>query len=786
MKYKKLDKTIPIEYMRASYDLAYQKADQILPFFNLSRIYLFFLTFYLSSFQPLSSSVIRSFMKNIIVVIMLLLIQVSVWAGDDSYRPRYRRLLAQADVLYERFEFQEAVEVYQRVLQLERNCMDARLHLARCYHHLREPALVVATYQKIGENSPQFVAQDMIFYAQALESTGAYEQAVQWYERCQTYSSQPHITQKIAFLKQLDPSALHEKNYFIRKLSINSSASDFAPAFYQDGIVFASARPAQKGRNKLYGWHQQSYLNLYFAQAQENTLADPHLFSSDINTDLHEGPMAFYNDGKSVVFTRNPRPGRQKGDVLRLQLFFAEKAETSAFEWKNVTPFEYNHWSYSVGHPAITVDGEHLYFASDMPDGYGGTDLYVCHRRKDGWSKPQNLGPTINTPGDELFPSVQGNQLYFASNGHPGFGGLDVFKVPLENKDDPVNIGSPINSPNDDFGFIIDSTASYGYFSSNREAKQSGDDDIYYFSTQSGTSRMISFTVLDSLSHQPIPEAIITLHNHTGDTLRTLRTNQNGKLWMALDKRQSYSLTVTKAEYSTLNRLVPTQSLSEDSPPLLMQQSLMAKGVIRDTEDGTPIDGVNLTLKDQKGQQQQQRTDTSGSYAFPLEPDQMYELKVEKDDYFNQTITFDTRDKKEEVMDVVPKAEKIVVGKAIRIDKLYEMENIYYGLDKWEIQPEAAKELDKLVQLLKDNPTVYIELSAHTDARGSNSYNLRLSELRAMAAFSYITGHGIDSQRVIAKGYGESKLINKCKDGVRCSEEEHYQNRRTEFAVTKY
>nr|WKN34467.1 carboxypeptidase regulatory-like domain-containing protein [Tunicatimonas sp. TK19036] len=786
MKHNRLNKTTFIEYLRAANDPGRQKADRVPPSFILSRVYPIF-----SSFNPLlihtfAPSALRSFIKNIIVVMMLLLIQGNVWAGEDSYAPRYRRLLAQADALYERFEFQEAVGMYQQVLQLERNCVDARIHLARCYHHLREPTQVVAIYQKIDPGEPQLVAQDMMFYAQALESTGAYEQAVQWYERYQTYSSQPHISQKIAYLRQLDSAALRKKNYFIQKLSINSSASDFAPAFYQGGIVFASARPAQKGRNKVYGWHQQSFLNLYFTQSQEDTLTSPQLFSSDINTDLHEGPVAFYNDGKSVVFTRNPRPGRQKGEVLRLQLFFAERSGPSAFEWKSVTPFKYNHWSYSVGHPAITMDGEHLYFVSDMPDGYGGTDLYVCHWRKGSWSKPQNLGPTINTPGDELFPSVQGNQLYFASNGHPGFGGLDVFKVPLENNSKPMNMGTPINSPNDDFGFIIDSTASYGYFSSNREAAQSGDDNIYYFSTQSGTSRMVSFTVLDSLSRQPIPEATVALHNHTRDTVLTLQTNQNGKLWTAVDKRQSYSITVIKAEYSTLNRSLPTQSLSEEFPPLLLQQSLMAKGIIRDTEDGKPIDGVNLTLKDQKGQQQQQQTDTTGSYAFPLEPDQMYELKVEKDDYFNQTIIFDTHDKEEEVMDIVPKAEKIVVGKAIRIDKLFEMDNIYYGLDKWEIQPEAAKELDKLVQLLKDNATVYIELNAHTDARGSSAYNLRLSELRAMAAFSYITAHGIDAQRVVAKGYGEKKLINKCRDGVRCSEEEHFQNRRTEFTVTKY
>lgn len=385
-----------------------------------------------------------------------------------------------------------------------------------------------------------------------------------------------------------------------------------------------------------------------------------------------------------------------------------------------------------------------------------------------------------------MFPFVQDSLLYFASDGHAGLGGLDVFRIARAGTAVPENLGAPINSAADDFGFILDATSSYGYFSSNREAEQSGDDNIYYFSTQTSTSQIASFVVLDSLDRQPIPEAMIVLQNSQGDTLQTVRANETGICKLALRKEQQYRLTVNQLEYSTLKRLVKVNESTQQPLPLLLQKALMAKGVIRDTDNGKPLDGVLLTLEDQKGKQQNQQTDTTGSYAFPLEPERTYQLKVEKEDYFNQTVTFDTQEKTEGVLDVAPKVEKIVVGKAIRIDKLYELENIYYGLDKWEIQPEAAQELDKLVQLLRDNPTVHIELSAHTDARGRSSYNLRLSELRAMAAFSYITARGVNPQRVVAKGYGEQRLINHCQDGVSCTEQEHYQNRRTEFAVTKY
>ncbi|MEM9831708.1 MAG: carboxypeptidase regulatory-like domain-containing protein [Bacteroidota bacterium] len=721
-----------------------------------------------------------------VVFVLLLLVQLNTRAEEDRYRPRYRRLLTQANALYEQYEFQEAIKKYQQVLQLERNCGEAWVYLARCYHYLRDPMQVIESYQKVDGDRSALAPRDKLFYAQALESTGEYQRAIPWYQQYQEGNPQPHIAQKIEYLRDRETDVSAQDSYFIQKLPINSSASDFAPAFYQDGIVFVSARPVKK-QDKLYGWHQQSFLNLYYAPAKSDSEWEtPISFSADINTDLHEGPSVFYNNGQSVVFTRNPRPNRQKGKVLRLQLFFAELDESSPFDWKNIEPFEYNHWSYSVGHPAITSDGQHLYFVSDMPGGYGGTDLYVCHRRNGAWSNPQNLGKKVNTPEDEMFPFVQDSLLYFASDGHAGLGGLDIFRVTRAGTTDPVNLGAPINSTADDFGYISDATASSGYFSSNREPEQSGDDNIYYFSSQTSTSQIVSFAVLDSLEHQPISEAKVVLQDASGDTLRVARTNEDGICQLALQKQQQYRLTVNQLEYSTLRRPIKINAPTTQPLPLLLEKSLMAKGIIRDTDSGQPLDGVNLTLEDQQGKQQQQQTDTTGSYAFPLEPEQTYQLKVEKEDYFNQTVTFDTQEKTEGVLDVAPKVEKIVVGKAIRIDKLYELENIYYSLDKWEIQPEAAQELDQLVQLLRDNPTVHIELSAHTDARGSSSYNLRLSELRAMAAFSYITTRDIDPQRIVAKGYGEQKLINHCRDGISCTEQEHYQNRRTEFAVTKY
>ena len=374
------------------------------------------------------------------------------------------------------------------------------------------------------------------------------------------------------------------------------------------------------------------------------------------------------------------------------------------------SPFKYNNKEeYSVGHPAISPDGDILYFVSDMPGGVGETDIYYCVKNVDGtWETPQNAGTTINTSGKEMFPVIEKNgDLYFSSNGHPGMGGLDMFRSTgsKETWSEPENLKHPFNSPKDDFAILFTEEGKTGFFTSNRDGGE-GADDIYSF----------------KYTPPPVP------------TKLTLQVT-----------------TWEKMENDTL-------AILTDEVNILYCESSNPKNKRKLTNMG------------------------DGKYEVVISCDSKYEVSAISNKFFAvpaQTIETHCETFNDTVF-VKFVFERIVLNKEIVI------ENIYYDYNKANIKPEAAIELGKVISLLKENPAIIIELGSHTDSRGSDSYNLDLSQRRADAAVKYIVENGISQERITAKGYGETKLLNRCSNGVRCSEQEHQKNRRTEFKITGF
>ncbi|MEY4609840.1 MAG: hypothetical protein RL246_159 [Bacteroidota bacterium] len=455
----------------------------------------------------------------------------------------------------------------------------------------------------------------------------------------------------------------------------------------------------------------------------KSEILSPNLFKENAN----DGSPAFTKDGKTVVFARG-NTGKSKDPSPDVDLYISTRNGTTWSEPERLAISDSLAWD---GSPAYSVDERTLYFSSNRRGGKGGLDLYRVPIDNSGrFGRPINLGAAINTPGDEIFPFISGNgKLYFSSNGHPSIGGLDLF-VASRNENEIVveHLGVPMNSIGDDFAISL-SDSTQGYLSSNRPGGK-GDDDIYYFKSSGAEDR-----------------------------------------WWSSD---------------------PAPMVDTTAQAKIVNYNLQVKVI---DAEGKALEGVKVSIRKNGQSLEAEKSNSKGLLEMiPLEENDELAFKLEKEDYLTARSSFSMEGKeipksllKKEVTDttyvVQIQMDRPEIGK--EISKLFEVNSIYYDLDKADIRPDAAEELDKIVQFLSDNPQMNLELGAHTDARASGAYNLKLSQRRAESAVKYIIQRGISNDRIQPRGYGETQLINECADGVDCPEDMHQQNRRTEFKIIK-
>jgi outer membrane protein OmpA-like peptidoglycan-associated protein len=508
----------------------------------------------------------------------------------------------------------------------------------------------------------------------------------------------------------------------IQGLVGNTNQAEFGPIKIGDELILTSSK-----KPLIYKNNGLPFLGLYKAHLKSpGEIEKLELFSANLlDANANEGTPAFSKDGNMMVFARG-NSGKSKDPSPDVDLYISTKRDGNWSTPERLAISDSIGWD---GSPAFSRDGKTLYFASNRRGGKGGLDLYRAPMDNSGrFGRPINLGSTINTRGNELFPYVSDDgKLYFSSDGHPSLGGLDIFVASRSGDEIQIeHLGMPINSVGDDFGlFLSDSTQ--GYFSSNRIGGK-GDDDIYYFESTGSEDRWWSNEITISENNEP---AKVALYH-----LRTQILNSRNK-----------PIANAKVGIKRNGEIQPVQFSN-------------AEGYL-EIIDLNPADQISFNASKDKFLTKRSEFLMDGKEI----PKQL--LKKELTD-----TTFD---------------HKIVLNQAEigdEIGALFDVNPIYYDLDKSNIRPDAAAELDKIVQVLKDNPTISIELGSHTDARASASYNLKLSQRRAESAVKYIIEHGIEAARITAKGYGETQLINGCSDGVDCSEEAHQENRRTEFKIT--
>lgn len=620
--------------------------------------------------------------------------------------------------------------------------------------------------------------------------------------------------------------------------SINTSYIEFSPTFYREGIVFVTSRQ----RGGLYDPKlNTTYFELFYAKLnKDGTPYKPKPFSLEINTKYHEGPVTFSADATQMIYSRNnvitSKKKRKEAQVVKNQLYSARRGE---YDWENIQPLPFNEVEYNFMHPSLSADGEKLYFVSDRPGGFGGYDIYVTDKIDGKWMDPINLGPEINTPGNEVFPFIHPTGvLFFSSSGHAGFGGLDLFLIDISQRvwGELVNLGQPFNSAQDDFGLSMNSTGTQGFFSSNRDGGE-GKDDLYVFNAPEGLEGvkvakqiMARISVKDAATEAMLSGTKIRVFEkapdgspRNGDLYEVElqpSSGASGSGFSIVERRRSTAVlgapeaVVGKDGYAILSLDPKEQYLlfleregyhpqeidlninpSESYYPLevLMEKNdcITLMGRLRSEGYNKAIPNATVRIISNCGKEVEVvRSNVDGDYEYCLDPNCQYLITASKTGFEAQTQELSTErlgSSRSFAVDfslppakINPTTEKRNVLEA---GMTIFLEGIAYDFNKSAIRKGAARDLEALAALLQRYPSIQIEVGAHTDSRGTSEYNLALSQTRALYAQDYLIEQGVTPQRIKARGYGETQLRNECSDGVACTEKQHAYNRRIEVKV---
>lgn len=650
-------------------------------------------------------------------------------------------------------------------------------------------------------NTSETTSDDVYNYASVLAVNEKYPEYEIWMDKFSTLEKGDKRAKLHLQNKGMYNFLLKDKEQFkIKNIDVNTKQEDFGTAYYLDKVVFASSRSGARLIKRIWNWNKLAFLDLYIADNNKSELGKPKRFKKMFNKKFHEGPASYSKDGNFAAFTRNNYENKSKDGIVKLKIFTSEK---EGEKWGDPVPMHFNSSEYSVGHPSLTADGKKMYFASDMPGGYGGVDIYVVERNDDGnWGTPKNLGSKINTEGNEMFPFIHEKEgmLFFASNGLVGLGGLDIFLtyVSGNNFSTPKNLGVPVNGSHDDFALILDEKMERGFFSSNREDGK-GDDDIYSFKVLKPFTRnvILKGTAKDTKG-QILANTNVSLYNLNGDVIKTVSSDENGNYEFDVEQNKEYKLEGTKPKYIAGNEGVDT-----NTDELVIIKDLTLEKIpdftllcnVTDEKNSHPISGVNVSIVDNnKSNTNNDITPSNGNFLVKLDDYNLndklnYTFKLKKDGYAPKTVTYSELLNHLGEYHYGIKMRKIEIGEDL--GEILEINPIYFDLDKSYIRTDAKDELDHIVEVMNKYPNMVIELSSHTDCRQTTIYNRKLSDRRAKSSANYIKKRITKPSRIYGNGYGESRLTNNCPceggrgEGLNCTEEQHQQNRRTEFKIIR-
>jgi len=702
------------------------------------------------------------------------------------------------DYFFEQFEYAMALEAYEYAYHKQNNQSPLLSRKMALTHRMLGNMKESEYWYNKTIHRDKSTPLDYLHYAEALKYSKNYEEAMRYYVK---YNKDiPSDSRAVRHMA--DPDYVHNLSvdsiyYRMRKLEMNTDKPAFGITKWKNDylISYVNVINPELGDRYLKEEAESSmYMDVYiFRRQEDNELKVEDWLEGGINSMVHDGPVSYDAMHDEMIVTRNNmRNGKPVLDAkgkVNLKLFVS-KWEDGMFQPSEELPF--NSDEFSNAHPALSRDGKTLYFSSNRDGGVGETDIYFCERTETGWTAPINMGPTVNTEGEETFPYVdERDNLYFASTGHAGLGGLDLFRTKRINGlwTEPVNMGAPINSNKDDFGLCLDDGGESGYLSSNRSSKTI-DDDIYFFEYHPFIT--LRGHVEDAGTLLPLDNALVRIYDEDGNLVTESYTDVDGlydfeikpkkcRYTIEISNGKDYSVETLEIEHC--DQMLPIYDMGVSR---INELKYMAIGTIRDAEAEAPIAGFKAELFNAQSDLKLAEVITAddGFVEFKLKSETDYKVAFSKEGWFAKSAAFTTKGMDPGVIEINKYVDllfdEIIVNKAI------EVENIFYDLNKFFVREDAKPELDKLVKMMTDNPSIVIELSSHTDSQGRDDYNEALSEQRAKAAVDYIMAKGISANRIKSKGYGETQIRNRCTNGVRCSDKEHEYNRRTEFKVLEY
>lgn len=783
--------------------------------------------------------------------LLLLLLLIPGLASAQSAR------LKRANEAMQDLDYMTAIVEYQQVLQRE-DLPEAKIGLAECYRKINDTENAEYWYGQI-VRLPDTKPVYKLYYGMMLQANGKCDVARLWLQQYQKEAPDDARGQFLAKACDMEEELLTKNKgiYQILLLPCNSSFDDFGPSIVHDQLVFASDRDLGTAVKRTSMWTGNPFSDLYATPlkpdrpgALESARLDK--FSKNVNTRFNEAAVCLSPDGQTLFFTRNNfndgNTERSEEGLVKLNIFSAQRNPEGA--WTNVTRLPFNSAEFNTAHPSMSPDGKRLYFSSNRPGGFGGMDLYYSDLSNGVWSAAINMGPTVNTEGNEIFPFIDPNgRLYFASNGHLGLGGLDLFYSSPKGEKDwnlPVNLGAPINSTHDDFGICFGGDLSWGFFTSDRDGG-AGRDDIYAFSKNAAS---VEIYVFDNQTLKPISGAAVL--NSLSKNILT--TGSDGMVAFDMRHGECADFSAAKKGYEATSKSGCTAEAAADHGQITRIEIGLSKvsnfsvqGMVFDMRDGFPANGAKLILTNDCGKTAPEPilTGPDGRFKFKLDKNCCYTLRAVQEGFIAEVAeglcTKSTainpalkvnlnlepyRDQEGFIVDIPEKTSakpgpryndlsglyetaegtpaSVELGDGLRINEgiLYDngsptqpnettwergsegfLVNLYYDLNAEEPNAASMPELKKLLKTLRQNPEFKIEIAAHTDSRGSDEYNLQLSQRRAETVVEWLVKQGVARERLTPHGYGETKLVNKCGNGVPCDEAQHQRNRRTEFRI---